>query len=89
MQTPEPPNHNKNEVSPPQLSRPRCTTRSPSNYAQDQEIKKEQRMTCSQLKKKIYNKPATQYDTVTSDDSVVKSEDLNTAILIKELIKLR
>jgi hypothetical protein len=33
--------------------------------------------------------PATQRDAVTSDDSATESEDLNTATLVKELIKLR
>ncbi|KAJ6100341.1 hypothetical protein N7467_001876, partial [Penicillium canescens] len=40
-------------------------------------------------RKKTQDNPATQPDAVTSDDSATESEDLNTATLVKELIKLR
>ena len=89
IRTPEPPDRDEHEESPPRLSRPRRTTRPPSNYARDQEIDNDQRTTRSQLRKKTQDKPATQRDAVTSDDSATESEDLNTATLVKELIKLR
>jgi len=87
--TPEPPDRAEHEESPPRLSRPRRTTRPPSNYARDQEIDNDQRTTRSQVRKKTRDKPATQRDAVTSDDSATESEDLNTATLVKELIRLR
>lgn len=87
--TPEPPDRDEREDSPPRLARPRRTTRPPNNYAREQEIDNDQRTTRSQLRKKTQDKPATQRDAVTSDDSATESEDLNTATLVKELIKLR
>jgi hypothetical protein len=89
MRTPEPPDRDEHEGLPPRLSRPRRTTRPPSNYARDQEVDNEPRTTQSQLKKKNQDKPVTQRDAGTSDDSATESEDLNTTTLVKELIKLR
>jgi hypothetical protein len=74
IRTPEPPDRDEHEESPPRVSRPRRTTRPPSNYARDQEIDNDQRTTRSQLRKTQY-KPATQRDAVTSDDSATESED--------------
>ncbi|KAK9847461.1 hypothetical protein MYU51_018695 [Penicillium brevicompactum] len=62
---------------------------SSANYARDQEVDNEPRTTRFQLKKKNQDKPVTQRDAVTSDDSATESEDLNTTTLVKELIKLR
>jgi hypothetical protein len=87
--TPEPPDRNEHEDSPPRLARPRRTTRAPNSYAREQQINNEQRKTRSQQRKKTQDKPATQHDEVTSDHSATESEDLNTATLVKELIKLR
>lgn len=41
------------------------------------------------MRKKTQGRPVTQDDAVTSDDSATESEDLDTATLVKELIKLR
>jgi hypothetical protein len=87
--TPEPPDRNEHEDSPPRLARPRRTTRATNSYAREQQINNEQRKTRSQQRKKTQDKPATQHDEVTSDHSATESEDLNTATLVKELIKLR
>jgi hypothetical protein len=87
--TPEPPDRDEREDSPPRLARPRRTTRPPNNYAREQEIDNDQRTTRSQLRKKTQDKPATPHDAATSDDSATESEYLNTASLVKELIKLR
>jgi hypothetical protein len=89
--TPEPPDRDEHEESPPRLLRPRRTTGAPSNYARDQEIDNEQRTTRSQLRKKPQDKPATQRDATASesDGSATESEDLDTATLVKELVKLR
>jgi hypothetical protein len=87
--TPEPPDGEEHEDSPPRLARPRRTTRPPNNFAREQEIDNDRRTTRSQLRKKTQDKPATQRDAVTSDDSATESENLNTATLVKELIKLR
>jgi small-conductance mechanosensitive channel len=87
--TPEPPDRDEREDSPPRLARPRRTTRPPNNYAREQEIDNDQRTTRSQLRKKTQDKLTAQRDAVTADDSATESEDLNTATLVKELIKLR
>lgn len=50
--TPEPPDRDERENSPPRLVRPKRTTRPPAHYAQEQEIDTEQRNTRSQRKKK-------------------------------------
>jgi hypothetical protein len=68
--------------------RPRRTTRPPNNYAQEQEKCTEQRETRSQQSKRTQDKTVAQRDAVASDDST-ESEDLNTAKLVKELVKLR
>jgi TATA-binding protein-associated factor Taf7 len=49
----------------------------------------EQRNTRPQLRKKNQDKPEAQRDAVTSDDSSTETEDLDTAKLVKELVKLR
>ncbi|OKP01715.1 hypothetical protein PENSUB_7253 [Penicillium subrubescens] len=87
--TPEPPDRDEREDSPPRLARSRRTTRRPNNYAREKEIDNDQRTTRSQLRKKTQDKPTAQRDAVTSDDSATESEDLNTATLVKELVKLR
>jgi hypothetical protein len=89
MRTPEPPDRDEHEDSPPRLARPKRTTRPPNNYAGEQEINTEQRKTRSQQKKKTQAKPVAQRDAVTSDDSSTESEDRNAAKLVKELVKLR
>ena len=89
MRTPEPPDRDEHENSPPRLARPKRTTRPPTHYARDQEIDTEQRNKRPQRKKKTRAKPVAQHDTVTSDDSSTESEDLDAATLVKELIKLR
>lgn len=89
MRTPEPPDRDEHEDSPPRLSRPKRTTRPPNNYAGEQEINTEQRKTRSQQRKKTQAKPVAQRDAVTSDDSSTESEDRNAAKLVKELVKLR
>ncbi|KAJ6105883.1 hypothetical protein N7512_009400 [Penicillium capsulatum] len=87
--TPEPPDRDENEDSPPRLSRPRRTTRPPNSYAREQEINTEQRKTRSQQRKKTQPKSIAQRDAGTSDDSSTESEDLNADKLVKELAKLR
>jgi hypothetical protein len=87
--TPEPPNHDKHENSPPRLARPKHITRPPTHYAQDQEIDTEQRTTHSQQKKNLQGGPISQHEVVASNNSPTDSEDLNNLNLIKELIKLR
>ncbi|EED11818.1 hypothetical protein TSTA_109980 [Talaromyces stipitatus ATCC 10500] len=92
--TPEPPDRDEHENSPPRL-RPKRTTKPPKDYAQEQEQEKEteQRKTHSQQKRKTQKRPATQCDAPTGDESATESEDLSedldTAKLVKELIKLR
>lgn len=89
MRTPESPDRDEHEDSPPRLPRPKRTTRPPNTYAREQEIDTEQRKTRSQQRKKTQDKPAAQRDAETSDDSSTESEDLNAAKLVKELVKLR
>ncbi|KAJ6114720.1 hypothetical protein N7486_000498 [Penicillium sp. IBT 16267x] len=88
MRTPEPPDRDGREDSPPRLSRPKRTTRPPDDYAREQEIENKQRKTRSQQKRKT---PIEQEErnSATSDDSSTESEDLSTANLVKELVKLR
>jgi hypothetical protein len=87
--TPEPPDRDEHEDSPPRLARPRRTTRPPNNYAQEQEIVTEQRKTRAQSKKKRQGIPVPQQDAASSDDSSTESEDLSATDLLKELVKLR
>ncbi|KAJ5464916.1 uncharacterized protein N7458_000602 [Penicillium daleae] len=87
--TPEPPDRDEHEDSPPRLVRPRRTTRQPNNYAREQEIHTKQRNTRTQLRKKRQGKPVAQHDALSSDDSSTESEDLNATNLLKELVKLR
>lgn len=68
MRTPEPPDRDEHEDSPPRLSRPKRTTRPPNNYAREQEVDPEKRKTRSQRKKKSQDKPVAQHDLVSSDD---------------------
>jgi hypothetical protein len=89
MRTPEPPERDEHEDSPPRLSRPKRTTRPPNNYAREQEIDTEQRKTRSEQRKETQDKPVAQRDAVTSDDSSTESQDLYAAKLVKELVKLR
>ncbi|KAJ5492686.1 hypothetical protein N7539_001432 [Penicillium diatomitis] len=87
--TPEPPDRDEHEASPPRLTRPRRTTRPPNNYTQEQEIGTEQRLTRAQSKKKCQGKAVLQHDAVSSDDASTESEDLSATNLLKELVKLR
>ncbi|KAJ5522366.1 hypothetical protein N7527_006481 [Penicillium freii] len=87
MRTPEPPDRDEPENSPPRLSRPKRTTRPPRNYAQEQEIDNEQRKTQSQQKKRT--EPESQPDRATSDESATESNDLDVNNLVKEIAKLR
>lgn len=87
--TPEPPDRDEHEKSPPRLSRPRRTIRPPNNYGQEQEIDIQQRPTRYKQRKKTQGKPVAQREAVTSDDASTESDDTNTASLVKELVKLR
>jgi hypothetical protein len=87
--TPEPPDRDEHENSPPRLGRPKRTTRPPAHYAQEQEINTEQRNTRSQRKKKNQGKPVAQREAATSDDSSTESEDSDASKLVKEIVKLR
>ena len=86
--TPEPPDRNEHENSPPRLFRPRRSTRPPNNYAQEQELDIEQSNALSQRKKKTQSKPVAQREVITSESST-ESEDPNASELLKELVKLR
>ncbi|KAJ6086510.1 hypothetical protein N7467_005424 [Penicillium canescens] len=55
--TPEPPDRNEHENSPPRLLRPRRSGRAPNNYAQEQELDIGQSNARSQRKKKTQGKP--------------------------------
>ncbi|KAJ5449492.1 uncharacterized protein N7458_005941 [Penicillium daleae] len=85
--TPEPPDRDEHEDSPPRLSRPKRTTRPLNNYAREQEIDTERRITRSQRGKNL-GKPVAQGEAVTSDSST-ESEDPNASELVRELVKLR
>lgn len=87
--TPEPPDRDEHENSPPRLARPKRTTRPPTHYAQDQEIDTERRITRSQRKKNVQGEPVSQREAVASNDSLTDSEDPNASDLVKELVKLR
>ncbi|KAJ5195488.1 uncharacterized protein N7498_008926 [Penicillium cinerascens] len=89
MRTPEPPDRDEHEDSPPRLSRPRRTTRPPNNYAREQEIDIEQRKTRSQQQKKKTTTEQEERNSATSDDSSAEDEDPSIASLVKELVKLR
>ncbi|KAJ5471268.1 hypothetical protein N7530_008625 [Penicillium desertorum] len=87
--TPEPPDRDEHEKSPPRLLRPRRTTRPRNNYGQEQEIDIQQRNARSQQKKRTRGKPVAQHEAVTSDDASTESDDTNAANFVKELVKLR
>ncbi|KAJ5125944.1 hypothetical protein N7526_008121 [Penicillium atrosanguineum] len=89
MRTPEPPDRDEREDSPPRLSRPKRTTRPPNKYAREQEIGNEQRKTRSQSQPKKRIESEAQPDVATSDDSATESDDLDVSNLVKELVKLR
>lgn len=86
--TPEPPDRNEHENSPPRLLRPRRSTRPPNNYAQKQELDIEQSNARCQRKKKTQGKPVAQREAVASESST-ESEDPNASELLTELVKLR
>lgn len=81
-QTPEPPDRDEHENSPPRLLRPRRSTRPPNNYAEEQELGIEQNNARSQSKR------VAQREAVASESST-ESEDPNASELLKELVKLR
>ncbi|KAJ5198762.1 uncharacterized protein N7498_007879 [Penicillium cinerascens] len=87
MRTPEPPDRDEREDSPPRLARPKRTTRPPNNFAREQEIDIEQRKTRSQQKKT----PIEQEEriSVTAGDSSAEDENLSIASIVKELVRLR
>ncbi|KAJ5240353.1 uncharacterized protein N7469_001944 [Penicillium citrinum] len=86
MRTPEPPDRDEGENSPPRL-RPKRTTRPPRNYAQEQEIDNEQRKTRPQQRKRTETE--SQPDGANSDDSATESDDLDVSNLVKEIAELR
>ncbi|KAJ5730151.1 uncharacterized protein N7483_004659 [Penicillium malachiteum] len=87
MRTPEPPDRDEREDSPPRLSRPKRTTRPPKKYAGEQEIDNEQRKTRPQQKKRI--EPDAQRDVATSDDAATEGDELDISNLVTEIAKLR
>ncbi|KAI1828919.1 transcriptional regulator family: Zinc finger, CCHC-type [Penicillium roqueforti] len=87
--TPEPPDRDEHENSPPRLLRPRRSTRPPNNYGQEQEIDIQQINARSRQKQKTENKPVAQREAVTSDAALTESDDTSAANLMKELMKLR
>jgi hypothetical protein len=89
MRTPEPPDRDEREDSPPRLPRPKRTTRPPNKYAREQEIDNEQRKTRSQSQSKRRIESEAQPDVATSDDSATESDYLDVSNLVKELVKLR
>lgn len=90
--TPEPPDRDEHQNSPPRL-RPKRITKPPNDYAQEQEKETERRSTRSQQQKKTQNRPVTRRGAPTGDDSATESEDQSEdwgpAKLVEELIKLR
>jgi hypothetical protein len=87
--TPELPDRDEHENSPPRLRRLKCTTRPPAHYAQEQEIDTEQRNTRSQRKKNNQGKLVAQREAAISDDSLTESDDSDASKLVKEIVKLR
>lgn len=87
MRTPEPPDREAREDSPPRLLRPKRTTRAPKSYARDQEVDIEQKKTRSQRKKRI--EPEAQRDAATSDDAATDGDELDVSNLVREIAKLR
>ncbi|KAJ5733298.1 hypothetical protein N7533_013745 [Penicillium manginii] len=87
MRTPEPPDRDEHEASPPRLARPKRITRPPRIYAQEQEIDNKQRQTRPQQKKRTG--PESQPDRATSDNSATESNKLDVNDLVKEITKLR
>ncbi|KAJ5543771.1 hypothetical protein N7494_005050 [Penicillium frequentans] len=86
--TPEPPDRDEHEKSPPRFLRPRRTTRPPNKYAQEQELDTEPDNARSQQRKKIQSKPVAQREAVASESST-ESEGPIASELLKELAKLR
>lgn len=87
MRTPEPPDRDEREDSPPRLARPKRTTRPPNNYAREQEIDIEQKKTRSQQKKTPI-KQEKRISTI-SGDSSAEDKNLNIASIVKELVEPR
>jgi hypothetical protein len=87
--TPELPDRDEHENSPPRLRRPKRTTRPPAHYAQEQEIDTKQRNTRSQRKKNNQGKPVAQREAAISDNSSTESNDSDASKLVKEIVKLR
>ncbi|KAJ5741087.1 hypothetical protein N7493_000959 [Penicillium malachiteum] len=86
--TPEPPDREEHENSPPRLPRPKRSAGPPKNYAQEQELATEQSSARLQRKKKIQGKPVAQREAGAWESSA-ESEDPNASELLKELVKLR
>jgi hypothetical protein len=87
MRTPEPPDRDEREDSPPRLARPKRTTRPPNNYAREQEIDIERKKTHSQQKKALIEQEGSV--SATSGGSSAIDENLSITSIVKELIKLR
>uniref|UniRef100_A0A093Y6E5 Uncharacterized protein n=1 Tax=Talaromyces marneffei PM1 TaxID=1077442 RepID=A0A093Y6E5_TALMA len=87
--TPEPPDRDEHENSPPRLLRPKRSTNPPKNYAQEQERETKKRNARPQQRKKNQDRPATQRDAPIAEDSATESEDLGPTKLVEELVKLR
>jgi hypothetical protein len=87
MRTPEPPDRDEREDSPPRLARPKRTTRPPNNYAREQEIDTERRKTRSQQNERI--ELGDRRHEATSDDAVTEREELDVGGLVREITKLR
>ncbi|KAI3113530.1 transcriptional regulator family: Zinc finger, CCHC-type [Penicillium roqueforti] len=87
MRTPEPPDRDEREDSPPRLARPKRTTRPPNNYAREQEIDTERRKTRSQQNERI--ELGDRRDEATSDDAATEHEELDVGGLVREIAKLR
>ncbi|KAI3222777.1 transcriptional regulator family: Zinc finger, CCHC-type [Penicillium roqueforti] len=87
IQTPEPPDCDEREDSPPRLARPKRTTRPPNNYAREQEIDTNRRKTRSQQKERI--ELGDRRNEVTSDDAATEREELDVGGLVREIAKLR
>jgi hypothetical protein len=87
--TPELPDRDEHENSPPRLRRLKRTIRPPAHYAQEQEIDTEQRNTRSQRKKNNQGKPVAQREAAILDDSLTESDDSDASKLVKEIVKLR
>lgn len=82
MRTPEPPDRDEREDSPPRLARPKRTTRPPNNYAREQEIDTDRRKTRFQQKERI--ELGDRCDEATSDDAATEREELDVGGLVRE-----